>query len=393
MKIAHLISQFYPYLGGAEICVHNICNTLSANGHEAVVVTTTPPTAEPPKVNYQTLHLWSRTNGLFRRWPALASLYLRHAVAKLQKQHQFDLWQVTMGYPLGAYVVDYFNKNNIPCLLRCCGEDIQKFPEINYGYRLNPDIDKLTTAKYKLFDGHIALTKSVVAEYLEMGIPEEKINIIPNGVATQRFSSTPKTPLFQEKYGYPADTKVILTVGRHHPKKGYDRIPEIARRLKEKGLQFIWVIIGRDHEEFDQRFPEAKELGIHTTVNTPSPGEDAFSLPSQDLIQMYRAADIFAFPTLLETFGMVLVEAMAAELPILTTDAPGVCDVIQHEENGIKTGVDDIDDFTHQLEALLTDQEMHERYSKASQACAKNYDWQTITSQYFDLYSRTCGRN
>lgn len=388
MKIAHLISQFYPHLGGAEICVHNICSTLAKKGHQAVVVTTVPPTDPPPKVDYEILHLSSKTNGLFRRSPFLASMYLKYSVGRIQKTYGFDLWQVTMGYPLGAYSVDFFRKKNLPCLLRCCGEDIQKMPEIVYGYRLDSKIDAITTEKYRLFDGHVALTKSVLEEYRSIGVAEEKVRIIPNGVDTKRFASVPKHPYFQEKFGLPSETKVLLTVGRHHPKKGYDRIPVMAKKLKEKGLKFIWVIVGRNHQGFDQRFPEARELGIYTLENKPEPGEDAFSLPSASLVEMYRSADIFAFPTLLETFGMVLVEAMAAGLPIVTTDAAGVRDVIEHEQNGIKTPVEDIDLFTDYLARLLTDEIYYEQYRRKSLAAAKRYDWDQITREYMDFYQQ-----
>ena len=386
MKIAHLISQFYPYLGGAEICVHNICTTLVRNGHQAEVITTVPATDPAPEVNYEIRHLSSKTNGLFRRCPFLAAQYLNYSLGQIQKRCNFDLWQVTMGYPLGAYAVDFFRKKQLPCLLRCCGEDIQKMPEISYGYRLDPKIDAVIEKKYPEFDGLIALTPSVREEYLSLGISPEKIKIIPNGVDTRKFLSIAKRPLFQERFGVPPETRVILTVGRHHPKKGYDRIPVIAAELKKRGINFLWIIVGRDHEEFDRRFPEAAELGIHTLENKPDPNESAFSLPSESLIEMYRSADIFAFPTLLETFGMVLIEAMAAGLPIVTTDAAGVRDVIKHEKNGLRTAVEDVSLFTDYLASLLENPELYAEYQQKSLKSAEFYDWTRITGEYLEFY-------
>jgi glycosyltransferase involved in cell wall biosynthesis len=305
---------------------------------------------------------------------------------EIQTRNRFDLWQVTMGYPLGAYAAEWFRRRRIPCILRCCGEDIQKMPEIGYGYRLDPEIDRVTARTYPLFNGWVALTESVRDDYLALGIPSSGIRIIPNGVDTARFAAVPKTSLFQKRFGVSDDTQVLLTVGRHHPKKGYDRIPQIAKILKDRNLKFLWVIVGRDHEGFDQRFPNAAELGIRTLTDRPEPGEDAFSLPSKTLAAMYRAADVFVFPTLLETFGMVLVEAMAAGLPIVTTDAPGVRHVVTHEVNGLCSGVDDIDGMAAHVARLLTDGEFASEYGHRSLRSAARYDWSRIVAEYLDFY-------
>ena len=392
MRIAHLISQFYPYLGGAEICIHNICTALKENGEQATVITSSPAPAAAPAVNYEIIHLSPRTNGLFRRSHILGGIYLGYALKKLQNRYRFDLWQVTMGYPLGTFAVNFFRKQSLPCLLRCCGEDIQRFPEINYGYRLDQKVDRLVREKYPRYDALIALTPSVQKDYLEIGVAADKIAVIPNGVDVQRFTQTAKDAALRKQFGADAQTPLILTVGRHHPKKGYQFIPEIAAGLKERGLRFVWLIVGRDFEEFNKKFPEAAQLGIRTIADLPSPGIEAFSLPSNHLVKLYRAADVFAFPTLLETFGMVLIEAMAAGLPIVTTDAPGVCDVIHHEQNGLCSPRGDTGAFVRNLAAVLENPTLSARLSQASTADARRYDWRQIVSQYLALYRRTLAK-
>jgi glycosyltransferase involved in cell wall biosynthesis len=103
-------------------------------------------------------------------------------------------------------------------------------------------------------------------------------------------------------------------------------------------------------------------------------------------VELYRSADIFAFPTLLETFGMVLVEAMAAGLPVVTTDAPGVRDVIAHGENGLQSPAGDADAVAANLERLLADPHERARYRELSLAAAGAYDWPRVVDQYRDFY-------
>jgi glycosyltransferase involved in cell wall biosynthesis len=421
MNIGHLIAQFYPVIGGAEICVHNVCSALARDGGGATVVTTTPAGSVTPDLPYAIERLHSRTCGLLGRYPRLGRAYLHHKLGRLQRRHQFDLWQVTMGYPLGVHAVEFFRRHGIPCILRCCGEDIQRVPEIGYGYRLDPAIDALARHAYPRFDGLVALTPSVRQEYLDLGVAASKIRIISNGVDVARFQRTRPNREKLATFGVGPDTVVILTVGRHHPKKGYDQIPRIAQRLKDGGFDFRWLIVGRGHEDFTRRFPEATSLGIHTLEDQPVPStgnvdaaamkpsgleipapwasgssavlpgasrpmDATFNLPSDTLVELYRSADIFAFPTLLETFGMVLVEAMAAGLPVVTTDAPGVRDVITNGENGLQSPAGDADAFAVNLERLLADPLERARYRELSLAAAGTYNWPRVVEQYRDFY-------
>ncbi len=386
MKIAHLIPQFYPVLGGAEICVHSVCQSLAAAGHEAVVVTTTPPPDSEPPLPYTIIRLSRKTGGMFRRLPVMGRQYLLWRLAALQKAHRFDLWQVTMGYYLGVHAVDFFQQEKIPCVLRCCGEDIQTFPEINYGYRLDPTVDEIVKRQYPKFDGFVALTPSVRDEYLALGVNPEKIKIIPNGVDLDRFRRTPPNQSMRKSLAG-QEGKLILTVGRYHPKKGFDLIPEIAKALKEKKIPFTWLLVGRENDALAAKYPQLGSLGIHIITNTESGNSaDSFSLPSTALVELYKTADVFAFPTLLETFGMVLVEAMAAGLPIVTTDAPGVRDVITDGVDGVKVKAGAVHAFADALADVLTNPRRAAALAAGSRNAAVRYDWKTVTNSYLDFY-------
>lgn len=391
MKVAHLIAQFYPHIGGAEICIHNISSALTDRGCDATVVTTTAPPLRPPDLPYNMIYLWNRTCGLLRKIPFLGKFYLHSCLKELQDKHNFDIWQVTMGYPLGVYAVEFFKKHNIPCVLRCCGEDIQKFPEINYGYRLDAGIDSLVRRFYPEYDGLIALTPTVKNEYLDLGIPENKIRIIPNGADCSKFSGIAADSDFlqQVKDSFNAgNKKIILTTGRYHPKKGFDYIPECAAHLQKLGIEFVWIIAGPGAGKLNDKFPELENLGIVCTEKFSKGDEGAFSLPPDSLVALYCAADIFVLPTRVETFGMVLVEAMAAGLPIVTTDAPGVCDVIDDQVNGLKVESDNPVQIAEAAASVLSDKDKADLLSgNALKTAEAKYDWPVVTTAYAEFYN------
>jgi glycosyltransferase involved in cell wall biosynthesis len=394
MKIAHLIPQFYPHIGGAEVCIHNVCRTLSESGHEAVVVTTSCPPQNPPELSYQIEYLWDKTCGMFRKLPYfLGSAYLHHSLKRLQEKHSFDLWQVTNGWPLGAFAVDFFRKNNIPCVLRCCGEDIQKFPEINYGVRLDKKIDVIIRKKFPLFDAFVALTPTVKEEYIQIGVSEEKIRMIPNGADTIKFRHSKENGMdmldIREKYDV-GEGKLILTTGRYHPKKGFDLIPEIARLLKSENLNFKWIVAGPLVSQIPKKFPECERLGVICSEEFAKSDRTSFNLPPSGLVNLYCASDIYVLPTLLETFGMVLVEAMAAGLPIVTTDAPGVKDVIRDGYDGIKVPAGSAISIAEAVKKIMFDSELCKSLSRnAILTAEEEYEWENVVAKYLSLYEDT----
>lgn len=392
MKIAQLIPQFYPHVGGAEVCIHNICSKLSEMGHEAVVITTSKAPENPPNLPYKIEYLWSKTCGMFRRLPwFIGNLYLDYELARLQKKYSFDLWQVTNGWPLGAFAIDFFKAHKIPCVLRCCGDDIQKYEQIQYGVRLNSNVDDVIKKKFPLFSSFVALTNSVKYEYNQLGIPDEKIRIIPNGVNTLKFSklSEEKKNKIKANLALDPNYPLILTVGRYHPKKGFDIIPKVVELLSQRNIVLNWVVVGRNTKKILENYCKDRNDNIYPIENFSATfSNELFELPPKKLIELYCASDIFVFPTLLETFGMVLVEAMAAGLPIITTDAPGVRDVVIDGKQGLVAPVADEKALADKIETLLKNLSLRQKLSRTSLESSKKYDWNNVCHQYLDLYKK-----
>lgn len=386
MRIAQLISTFYPKIGGAQICIHNISEKLAEMGHEVYVVTIETPDVRNAQVKYNIITLPKNIMRLLKYAPILGKVWLRMKMRKINDQEKIDIWQVTFGFPLGIYAVKWFKKNNIPCILRTTGEDINVAPEIGYGYRLNPHIDKLIKKYYRMYDGLIALTPSVLDEYLKIGIYKEDVRIIPNGVNYDSFHGTNVSDRAQIVENLDKKEKLILTVGRHHPIKGYDIIPEIASRLIEKKIKFKWLIVGSGYKNYKERH-NLESLNIHAMEISTTENIDKFELPAKKLIELYKMSDIFVFPTRLETFGMVIVEAMASGVPIITTNAEGVRDIIQDMKNGIKVPIDDVDAFVKSIEELLTNDNLRNTLSQNGIKRVKElYDWNIVAPKYLEFY-------
>lgn len=390
MRIGYLISSYLPKIGGAEAFVHNMAAGLTKRGHEVVVVTPSRGRRFDSYFNYKIVRL----NPLLTRFLfvnfRLGKLYVERLLSGLQKKYAFDMWQATIGYPLGAAAVDFFNRNGIPCVLRCVGEDIQTQPELGYGYRLKKEADRIIKMQYRKFTAVIAASESMKKDFAAIGVSAEKISIIPNGIDCAKFKDAAGREERRRALGVKSGQKLLLTVGRNHPKKGFDQIVPIARILSSKHADFMWLLIGKDCGRIKEE-SEKEGLGdyfISKEVMSGIASSGEIRVPGDELIGYYKAADIFVFPTYIELFAKVLIEAMAAGLAIVTTDAPGAGEMIEDGVNGIRCRKGDAGGMASALIALFNDRELESRLKHNALSAAKGYDWSVVVDRYVELYEK-----
>ena len=106
------------------------------------------------------------------------------------------------------------------------------------------------------------------------------------------------------------------------------------------------------------------------------------------LVQIYKIADVFVMPSIVETFGIVLIEAMASGLPIISTSSPGCIDVIENGKYGYMIPVSDKFALSKAMQLFLKDRTLRESYSKLSSEASKKYGWDYIVNQYIRLYEK-----
>ncbi len=380
MKIAHVI-PFYHGIGGLQVCVHNISKSIGQRGHRVHVYSwENNSRIKGYHYNNETLYHFRLIHFTY----PLCKLWIEKYFLRIQNKHQFDLWQINGGYPYGAVLIDFFIKKQIPCVLRCSGEDIQIQNEIEYGVRRIKKANRLIEQNYKKYSAIVAITETVKKEYLSIGIPDEKIRLIPNGVDIERVHGFIGGEDIRDKHNIPLDAEIILTVGRNRPKKGYSFIPKILHRLICMGLNAYWIIIGNRSTDINGGDILGNETDRLILIEEISKKNNEINLPSDALIHYYKSADVFAMTSLLETFGIVLIEAMAAGLPVVCFDVPGVRDVM-NTKCGTACKEGDIESFAHALYRICKSSDR----LLLSENCRKyteQFSWKIISEQYLALY-------
>ena len=324
MKIAFLCYSFIPRLGGAQIFSFNLIKNLIKSGHEVDLYL---PHKDSILFNKSFPNSFITTKSILKYENKLAESFpiiLRKRLKYLQKLKKYDIWQVVGAYPAGWVVKDL--SKVVPVVLRSHGDDIQKDSSLNYGSALNPKIDRKISQVLNKVTHLVALTKTVEKCYTDFQVNKTKITEIHNGVEIKHFSKSVDSATERKKLGINKYQKFILSVGRYHKKKGYELLPDTISHLLKEGFDIKWVIVGKYVTQLKEKFKKKRlqdNIILIEEVGSISESLPDLKFPSDYIVRLYKSADIFVMPSLLETFGMVLIEAMASLLPVVTT-APAV---------------------------------------------------------------------
>jgi len=387
-------STFLPALGGAEVGLHNIALRLIARGHRPVIFCPRPHWRRLKALGWHLPYVVEpfppKIFGLFLRAPMLGYAILDQVYEGFRRRFGIDVWHGTVGYPTGVSLVHYATKRNIPHLVRCAGDDIQVNEAIGYGMRRDPRVDAQVRHWLPQADRLVAITDSVEAEYHALSIPQDRIARLPNGVDVEAFAGAVDQAAVRRRLGLREDAFLWLAVGRNHPKKDFPTAVRALALLRGQGRACQLAVIGRQASELA---PLVGELGLIEDVRlidgigeTTATGDAPLQFPAHGLIEAYRAADGFAFPSLMETFGIVLVEAMAAGLPVVTTDAPGCRDVVRGGQDAEMVPPGEPEALAARMAAIMADGALRNDLRRRALLRARDFSWETIVDRYIALY-------
>jgi glycosyltransferase involved in cell wall biosynthesis len=195
------------------------------------------------------------------------------------------------------------------------------------------------------------------------GVPRERINVRHNSVVAPPPADVDERRALREKLGADEGTRVVLAVGRLSREKGHaDLVRSLAAlRGLHPELDFKLVIVGEGPER-KRVEAEARAAGVL--------GHVVFAGHTANVRPYYAAADVLALPSHSEGSPNVLLEAMAAGLPVVATAVGGVPEIATNEESALLVPAHDTDAFAAALGRLLTDEALAGRLGRAAAARA-----------------------
>lgn len=361
MKIGIVTTTYHPYPGGVPEHVYHTCIELGRLGHDVRVVTTHFRSGRAPNEE-QVIRIGRSVpipaNGSI--CPVAVDVRMRRKVRRALQAARFDVLHVheplMPGLCLAVLaeaevpVVGTFHANNEGAL----------------GYRLfrsflDNYLDKL--------DARIAVSAAAVRTISRHFGGE--YTIIPNGVDIERFSIT--APARDE------ETFTILFVGRLEPRKGAKFLLRAMPRILREVPRARLVVVGSG--------PMSGYYRSHLPNNVADRVVFAGRVSGEALTRYYAEADVFCSPaTGGESFGIVLIEAMAAGAAVVASDIAGYRDVVKDGVTGLLVRRGDPDSIAEGLIRLARDGELRQRLTESAGREVRQYSWDRVTGRILDVY-------
>lgn len=211
--------------------------------------------------------------------------------------------------------------------------------------------------------------------------PSDKIEIIPNGIDPDTFNFQFDGTALRRQYAANND-KIVLYVGRMVQEKGVQTLLQAAQSIigAAPGTRFLLVGTGYFLEDL-------KRLAAYLNVTHNVHFLGYVSDP--DLLKLYKIADVVAIPSHYEPFGIVALEGMAAHVPVVTSDAGGLTDFVEHMKTGITTYAGDPGSLAWGVLEVLRNRDLAKTIADAAyQSVNETYNWRIIAKRTLAVYEK-----
>jgi UDP-glucose:(heptosyl)LPS alpha-1,3-glucosyltransferase len=361
MRIGLVVEHFDPGRGGAEQWTWQFASWLAGKGHKPhVLASTIRPGAETLGVACHLLGAaCSREDFAQRASRKLAAIAL-DAVLDTGAG-----WHCHVFQPHGGSRRASFEQNLLlaPAWARPFKRGLAKcLPR----YR---EFDRLTALQYdprgKLF---AALSQMVARDFVRHhGVPEERIRLVYNGVDVDRFSPSHRARwrrVMREKLGL-GDELLILIVAHNHRLKGVPSLVAAVGRLLKEGRRVRLAVVGGRKGRFGQALVRRYS----------AEGAVLFAGSAADPVPWYAAADVYVQPTFYDPCSLVVLEALASGLPVVTSRFNGAGELLTEGLEGYLVGNPaDSSELADALRRLLRADDRH-RMGELARRLAEAHDW------------------
>jgi glycosyltransferase involved in cell wall biosynthesis len=394
LRVMILIQRFYPIVGGMERQCQAILSRLVAYGWDVTVLTHRPAPGVPSETRVAGVPVrrlgrgtWSPSDVYTGWWGILSTLY--------RERCTYDLIHVYGAGHLASIALLIGGLAGKPIVVRPATQgDVSRYlhgerrPEPTWLGRL-VDVDPLTL-KGRLFKqatAWIALTAEIQDELQTLGVPVQRIHLIPNGVDETYYrpaDATTKQRL-RETLDLPASAVVFLFVGRFVRRKGLLDLLNAWQLVVGTEDDIYLVLAGAGQDQPDSvesdvlakvdQFPAVRHMGL---VDDP--------------IDLYRVADVFVLPSYREGLPNALLEGMACGLAPVATDIGGIADIIEPGRNGLTVPPGRVSDLASAMKTLVQHPELREALATAArETVIEGYSLSQTVAAYARLYQMCTG--
>ncbi len=367
LSIAHVLSSFG--MGGQERVALDLARRQRAAGHRVLAVSLAPPPDGPLAAAFRDADV--RTATLPKRGPSVDPSLPMRLARLLSKQgvnlvHTHNPHALIYGAPAAA---------------------LARAVTVHTKHGINPDGDRrqwLRRSASRLVDAYVAVTRSLGRIALEqVECAQQRLQVIPSGIDVRLYAPNREARArIRAELGIPEDAWVVGSVGRLAPEKNYRLLVAAIAPMLDPRRHLLLVGDG----------PEREALGAQAAA-TWRPEFVHFTGRRDDVPDLLAAFDVFALTSHSEGLPLVVLEAMATELPVVATAVGGIPDIVEHGATGYLVEPGNASELTRQLAWLSTRPAQAQQVaSYARRMVLENHSLERMANEYESLYRRVLAR-
>ncbi|MCL7989116.1 glycosyltransferase family 1 protein [Sphingobacterium sp. lm-10] len=305
---------------------------------------------------------------------ALPALTKQRLYAQLD-QFSPDVIHITTPSALGFFALRYAQKRNIPVISIYHTHFLAYIPYYfkNLAFLVKPIVNWMSGAMLRFYnncDKIYVPTPSMIQGLGKIGIEHNRLTLWQRGINLKLFN--PAHSARNSLHKITKNThKNILFASRLVWEKNLETLIGLANLIETYHLPYNVIIAGDGaaKKEMQRRMPHAYFLGKQD---------------HESLATLYASADVFVFPSISETYGNVVTEAMASGLPCVIGDGGGSADLVSHGVDGYKCDPMQPEEYLRYINQLLNNDKLYDRVRSNALATVQQLDWDTLAHRYFE---------
>ncbi len=373
LHIAHFTNTYFPVMSGVVRSISTFRQAQEKLGHTVFVFGQDAPghvDSEPFVFRYPSLNI------PIRNYPATipVSPYIDWVLPILKP----DIIHAHHPSPMGTAASDKAEKLGIPLVFTHHTRYQEYANSMGLPEDMVRELIERQLADYMEKCQHIIAPSLSIKQMIEdtYGI-RERVTVIPTGIDLTPYQEADGRPI-RQRYGWGPEQKVFISIGRLAPEKNFTTLLEAMAIVMQRHQNMRLALIG-DGPDKSSLEKLARKLNIADKV-------DFVGLIPFDQVPNYlKAADFFGFASITETQGLVTMEAMAADLPVVAVDASGTSDIVEHEKDGLLTQ-NTSQDLAAGLDRILRDAALAQHLVDGAKAKAQTFETLHVTKKMIAVY-------
>lgn len=365
----------YPTFGGSGVVATELGKELASKGHEIHFITYSKPVRLSELRENIFFHEVAVSDyPLFDHTPY--EQVLTSKLVDVVKYENLDLLHVHYAIPhaSAAYMAQQILKSqniNIPFITTLHGTDITLVGK-------DPSFEPVITFSINNSNAVTTVSESLKQDTFEHFDITNEIQVIPNFICSKHYQ-LPNNDFYKKRYA-PNGEFIITHISNFRKVKRIEDVVKVFRKIRQQmPCRLLFVGDGPDR------------INIERACRTSCEREDVLFLGHlESTREVLNISDLFILPSETESFGLAALEALASSVPVITTNAGGLPEVVDHDVNGFLSEVGDTDDMAKNAINLLSDIEKLNKFKANAREKALKFDIQNILPIYEKLYIDVC---